>query len=134
MTHTAHGTFDVKITPMPPEENVGDAGIGRLALHKQFRGDLDAIASIWPLPMGTEVKGSAGYVAMDRVSGALHGRSGSFGLQHSGTMDRGAAQLRIAVVPDSGTGELTGISGVLAIDIRDGQHFYTFDYQLPDPS
>ena len=78
----------------------------------------------------TDVQGSAGYVAMERVNGKLHGRNGTFALQHSGTMTRGAPQLIITVVPDSGTGELAGLSGKMTINIVDGKHFYEFDYTL----
>ena len=79
---------------------------------------------------GSPVKGSAGYVAIERVTGRVHGRAGSFALQHFGVMNRGASSLTLSVVPDSGTGELTGLSGTMSIDIRDGQHFYAFDYSL----
>ena len=80
----------------------------------------------------TEVKGSAGYVAMERVTGTLHGRSGSFVLQHSGTMTRGAPQMSVTVVPDSGTGQLAGLAGQMTIKITDGKHFYEFEYTLPE--
>jgi hypothetical protein len=84
------------------------------------------------LATGTAVQGSAGYVAMERVDGTLGGRRGAFNLQHSGTMTRGAPGLEINVVPDSGTGELTGLAGTLAITIANGKHFYDFEYSLPD--
>jgi hypothetical protein len=80
----------------------------------------------------TGTEGSAGYVAMERVTGTLHGREGSFVLQHTGTMNRGAQQLSIAVVPDSGTGKLAGIAGTFAIRIEDGRHYYDFEYSLPE--
>jgi len=80
----------------------------------------------------TSVKGSAGYVAIDHVTGELDGRKGSFVLQHSGAMNRGAQVLSIMVVPDSGTGELAGLSGTLSINIVDGLHFYDFIYSLPE--
>jgi len=132
MTRYAHGTFTVTITPLPAEEGIGDPSIGRMALQKVFEGDMTGSANGQMLAVRSDVKGSAGYVAMDRVAATLDGRSGTFALQHSGTMDRGAPQLRISVVPDSGTGELTGIAGTLDIEIRDGQHFYAFTYHLPD--
>ncbi|WP_242112603.1 DUF3224 domain-containing protein [Luteimonas aquatica] len=132
MTRYAHGTFSVTITPQANEEGVGDPSIGRMALHKVFDGDMVGSAKGQMLAVRTEVKGSAGYVAMDCVTATIHGRSGGFALQHSGTMDRGAPQLRISVVPDSGTGELAGIVGTLDIEIRDGEHFYHFTYHLPD--
>jgi hypothetical protein len=130
MTTHARGTFEVKITPQPAQDGVGDPGIVRMALDKQFHGDLDAIGKGQMLAAGTDVSGSAGYVALDRVSGTLHGRSGTFALQHSGTMERGTPQLSITVIPDSGTGELLGLAGTLAITITDGQHFYDFEYTL----
>lgn len=131
MTTHARGTFEVKMTPQPAQDGVGDPGIGRMALDKQFQGDLEATSKGQMLAAGTDVSGSAGYVALERVSGTLHGRSGTFALQHSGTMTRGMPQLSIAVVPDSGSGELLGLAGTLAITITDGQHFYDFEYTLP---
>ena len=132
MTLRARGTFTVALTPQPFVEDVGDPGIGRMALHKVFVGELEGSASGQMLAMRSDTPGSAGYVAMDRVTGSLQGRSGAFSLQHSGTMTRGAPELSITVIPDSGTGELAGIAGRLAIDIRDGQHFYDLEYTLPD--
>jgi len=131
MTTHARGTFEVKMTPQPAQDGVGDPGIGRMALDKQFQGDLEATSKGQMLAAGTDVSGSAGYVALERVSGTLHGRSGTFALQHSGTMTRGTPQLSITVIPDSGTGELLGLAGTLAITITDGQHFYDFEYTLP---
>jgi len=131
MTTHARGTFEVRMTPQPAQDGVGDPGIGRMALDKQFQGDLEATSKGQMLAAGTDVSGSAGYVALERVSGTLHGRSGTFALQHSGTMTRGMPQLSIAVVPDSGSGELLGLAGTLAITITDGQHFYDFEYTLP---
>jgi len=103
-----------------------------MAIDKQFHGDLEATSKGQMLTAGTAVKGSAGYVAIERVSGALHGRSGTFALQHSGTMTRGAPQLTITVVPDSGTGELLGLAGKMAIKIEDGKHSYDFEYTLAE--
>lgn len=134
MTMHARGTFEVKMTPQPAQDGVGDPGIGRMALDKQFHGDLDAIGKGQMLAAGTDVPGSAGYVALERVSGTLHGRRGTFALQHSGTMARGAPQLSITVVPDSATGELLGLAGNLAITIAGGKHSYDFEYTLPDAS
>jgi hypothetical protein len=127
----AHGNFEVKMSPQPAEENVGDASIGRMALDKHYHGDLDATGLGQMLATGTAVQGSAGYVAMERVTGTLGGRRGAFNLQHSGTMTRGAPNLSIGVVPDSGTDELEGLAGTLAITIADGKHFYDFEYTLP---
>src|SRR3954464_5208482 len=119
MAH-ARGTFEVKLTPQAD----GDAGAGlaRMILDKQFHGDLEATSQGQMLAAGTAVQGSAGYVALEQVSGTLAGRAGTFVLQHYGIMDRGTPQLMITVVPDSGTGELTGISGKMAIQIEGGKH------------
>ena len=103
----------------------------RRTLDKRFHGDLDAGSRGEMLSAGTAVKGSAGYVAMERVTGTLHGRSGTFVLQHTATMDRGAPSLSITVVPDSGTGELAGLTGHMNIRIEGGQHSYDFEYELP---
>jgi hypothetical protein len=130
MTH-ATGTFDVKITPQndgKPE----DSPIGRMLIDKQIHGDLEATTKGQMLAFTTDVKGSGGYVAMERVTGTLHGRTGNFVFQHTGTMDRGAIRLSVTVVPDSGTGQLTGLTGTFNIQIVDGKHSYTFDYTLPE--
>jgi len=134
MTMHASGTFEVKMTPQPAQDGIGDPGIGRMALDKQFHGDLDATSKGQMLAAGTDVSGSAGYVALERVIGTLHGRNGTFALQHSGTMTRGAPQLSITVVPDSATGELLGLAGKLVISIADGKHSYDFEYTLLDAS
>jgi len=126
------GTFEVKLNPQPLADKTADATLGRMSIEKQFHGDLEAASKGEMLSAGTGVKGSAGYVAIERVSGTLQGRSGVFVLQHSGTMTRGAAQLSVAVVPDSGTGELTGLAGTMAINIVDGKHFYDFDYTIAE--
>ena len=126
----ATGTFTVKLEPQPPAH--ADSGLGRIGLDKQFSGDLVAHSLGEMLSYRSAVDGSAGYVAMERVVGRLHGREGSFVLQHSGTMDRGAPALVVGVVPDSGTDELAGLAGTLAIHIdAQGGHSYTFDYRLP---
>lgn len=125
------GHFEVKMVPMTAEPEVGDASVGRMNLQKTFHGDLNATGKGQMLTMMTDVKGSAGYVAMERVTGTLQGRSGSFALQHSGTMTRGEPSLEIRIVPDSGTDQLTGITGRLLIDIVEGKHFYTLEYSLP---
>jgi len=131
MTKHASGTFDVKLLPQTDAE-IGDPTVGRMSLDKQFHGDLQASSRGQMLAVHGDAKGSAGYVAMERVIGSLHGRSGSFALQHSGTMTRGAPQLVITVVPDSGTGELLGLAGTLMINIVDRKHFYEFDYTLAE--
>ena len=129
-TH-ASGTFEVKLNPQSSDEDADGTGLGRLTLDKQFHGDLSATSSGEMLSAGTSVKGSAGYVAIERVRGTLDGHSGTFILQHSGTMTRGTPQLTITVVPDSGTGGLEGISGTMTINIVNGKHFYEFEYALP---
>ncbi len=132
MKHAA-GTFEVKLLPQAPASGGGEPVLGRMTIDKQFKGDLEATSKGEMLAMMTEVKESAGYVAMERVTGTLQGRKGSFALQHSGTMTRGAPQLSVTVVPDSGTGELVGISGRMTIDIAGGKHSYTFDYAIAKP-
>ena len=128
----ATGKFEVKLVPMTPEGIGGDPLMGRMSLDKQFHGDLEATSKGEMLAARTAVKGSAGYVAIERVTGALHGKNGSFVLQHTGVMTRGAPQLSIIVVPDSGTEELTGIDGRMTIDIVSGEHSYTFDYTFTE--
>jgi hypothetical protein len=103
-----------------------------MSIDKQFQGDLEATSVGEMLTAGTAVKGSAGYVAVERVSGTLAGRRGTFVLQHTGTMTRGTPQLSVTVVPDSGTGELAGLTGTLAITIADGTHSYDFDYAIDE--
>jgi hypothetical protein len=131
MTTRASGTFEVKLTPQATDDSPESALLGRMSIDKQFHGDLEATSKGTMLSAGTAVKGSAGYVAIERVSGALHGRSGAFVLQHSGTMTRGAPRLEITVVPDSGTEQLAGITGAMTIEVADGKHSYSFDYVLP---
>jgi hypothetical protein len=131
MPTRASGPFDVKVIPQAPDEAGG--GLGRMLLDKQFHGDLEATSKGQMLAAGTAVEGSAGYVAMETVSGTLHGRRGTFVLQHSGTMNRGTPQLTITVVPDSGTGELAGLAGTMTIDIAaGGKHSYGFEYTLAE--
>ena len=132
MTTRATGPFDVKLVPQSTDLATGGDAIGRLALDKRFHGDLDASSVGQMLAVRGEPKGSAGYVAMEIVTGSLHGRAGSFALQHSGTMHAGSQQLVIGVVPGSATGELAGLTGTMQIAIAEGgQHAYTFDYALP---
>jgi hypothetical protein len=126
---TASGTFEVKLKPQT-DENVGDPTVARMSIEKQFHGDLEGTSKGQMLAVQGDVKGSAGYVAMERVSGALAGQAGTFALQHTGTMNRGVPELSVTVVPDSGTGELKGLSGMLTIKIADGQHSYVFEYTL----
>jgi hypothetical protein len=128
MVHQARGTFDIQAQREPPFDPGEGATLGRTSFTKQFHGELEATSVVHMLSAVTEVKGSAGYVALERVKGELSGRTGSFVLQHSGVMTRGKPELSVTVVPDSGTQELKGIAGRLSIDIVDGKHFYTFDY------
>jgi Protein of unknown function (DUF3224) len=133
MTMHASGTFEVKLNVQKADNTAAEsAKLGRMSIEKQFHGDLEGTSAGEMLSVGTEVKGSAGYVAMERVSGTLHGRVGTFALQHSGTMTRGEPQLSVTVVPDSGTEELVGITGKMAIKIVEKKHFYEFDYILPE--
>jgi uncharacterized protein DUF3224 len=128
MTTYAGGTFEVNLTPQ--DDKSEDATLGRMTIDKQFHGDLEAVSKGQMLTAGTAVNGSAGYVAIERVSGKLHGLNGSFTLQHNATMTRGEPQLTITVVPDSGTGQLAGLAGKMMIKIADGKHSYDFEYTL----
>ncbi|MDB5747408.1 MAG: hypothetical protein JWP72_2256 [Massilia sp.] len=127
----AAGPFDVNLTPQGEPTVLNGATTGRMAIDKLYHGDLNGRGSGEMLSALTVTEGSAGYVAIERVTGTLHGRTGSFVLQHSGTMARGAQQLSITVVPDSGTDELAGIGGSMRIRIEERNHFYEFDYILP---
>lgn len=131
MTQQASGTFQVKLSPQAPG-GVEEPTVGRLLLDKVFSGDLEAISAGQMLALQTETENSAGYVAIERVTGRLHGRPGSFALQHSGNMNRGAPGLSIHVVPDSGSGDLLGLSGTMALDQSGGGHAYTLSYTLPE--
>jgi Protein of unknown function (DUF3224) len=124
MPHAA-GTFEVKLTPQPD-----DSPVGRMTIAKEFHGDLEAASVGQMLASMSEVKGSAGYVAIEKVTGTLHGRAGNFVLQHRGVMNRGAAELSVTVVPDSGAGDLVGMKGSMNIVIEGGKHSYEFDYTL----
>jgi hypothetical protein len=128
MAHQARGSFEVQAQREPPSDVDEGATLGRTTFTKQFHGELSGTSVVHMLSAVSEVQGSAGYVALERVKGQLGGRTGTFVLQHSGVMTRGRPELSVTVVPDSGTHELRGIAGRLAIDIVDGKHFYTFDY------
>jgi hypothetical protein len=129
MTNHASGPFDVKV--IPQDDNSADQLLGRLTLDKHYHGDLDGAGIGQMLTASTEVKGSGAYVAIERVTGNLKGHTGSFVLQHAGTMIQGVGQLTITVVPGSGTGQLAGISGKMTINIAlDGKHSYDFEYTL----
>jgi hypothetical protein len=132
MTQFAKGPFEVKLAPRKADNPQAEAsGHGRMSIDKQLHGDLDATSQGEMLSFMTDTKGSAGYVAIEKVTGTLGGRKGTFVLQHNATMTRGAPQLNIIVVPDSGTGELKGLSGTLNITITpDGKHSYDMEYSL----
>lgn len=134
MTHRASGPFEVKMIPQAPDDDAPEsAAVGRMVLDKKYHGDLEATSRGQMLAVQT-VQGSAGYVAMEKVTGTLHGREGTFVLQHSGTMTRGTPRLTISVVPDSGTGQLVGLAGTMDIIIADGKHSYELLYQLGETS
>jgi hypothetical protein len=131
VTERASGMFDVKLTPLT--ENGNDPDLSIFSFDKQFHGDLEATSKGQMLAVGNGAKGSSGgYVAIEKVTGRLRGRTGSFALQHSGTMTQGTPQLSITVVPGSGTGQLVGLAGTMTIKIADGKHSYQFDYTLPE--
>lgn len=123
----ATGPFEVKLTPQA--DNL-DPALGRMTLDKQFHGDLEATSLGQMLTGGAATQGSGVYVAIEKVTGSLHGRRGSFLLHHTGLMTRGTPQLSITVAPDSGTDQLTGLTGKMDIHIANGKHSYTFDYSL----
>jgi hypothetical protein len=131
LTMRAAGPFEVKLNPLAVAFASEADVLSRRSIDKVFHGDLEATSKGEMLAAGTSVKGSAGYVAIERVTGALNGRSGTFILQHSATMNRGAPSLSITVVPDSGTGDLVGLTGSMNIIIEDGKHSYEFEYTLP---
>jgi hypothetical protein len=126
----AKGTFVVSLKPLPFEGVDATAKLGRMSIDKQISGDLVATTKGEMMSAMTGTKGSAGYVAIEYVTGTLNGRKGSFVLQHTGTMNRGAPTLAVTVVPDSGTDQLAGLEGNFKIDIVDGKHFYEFQYRL----
>jgi hypothetical protein len=128
----ATGPFEVKLSPQRPDDRVEGSTLGRLSIDKQFQGDLEGTGKGEMLTAMSDVKGSAGYVAIERVTGALHGRRGSFVFQHSGTMTSAGQQLSLMVVPDTGTGQLVGLAGKMTIQIIAGKHSYDFEYTLPE--
>jgi hypothetical protein len=130
MTH-ASGEFEVKMTPQPADDKSGAAAVGRFTLAKLFHGDLEGTSKGEMLAV-MAAEGSAGYVAMEQVTGKLNGRSGTFALQHTGTMTRGAPQLSVTVVPDSGTDQLKGLTGKMTIKIDGAKHSYEFEYAIPE--
>ena len=129
VTKRATGTFEVKLVP---QDDKGAEGLGRMTVEKQLKGDFEGSSTGQMLTAMSKVEGSAVYVAVERLTGTLQGKQGSFVLHHTGIMNRGAQQLSINVVPDSGTDQLTGISGAMSIKIADGKHSYEFEYNLPN--
>ena len=132
MSLRATGPFEVKLNPQPAYNADPASLLGRISLDKQFHGDLEATSKGEMLTAMSKVKGSAAYVAVERVTGTLGGKTGGFALQHSGTMAHGAQQLVITVVPDSGEGDLEGLKGKMSIEIADGKHSYVLEYSLPE--
>ena len=130
MTQFAKGSFEIKMQPAPAGEGAGRVAVGRMLIDKYYSGDLIGIGQGEMLSAGNPAAGSAGYVAIEHVTGTLDSRSGSFALQHSGTMHAGASHLTIAIVPGSGTDDLAGIKGRLKLDIVDRKHFYELEYTL----
>jgi hypothetical protein len=124
------GAFSIQLKPQVASIGLENASIGRQIFDKQFRGDLEAMSQGEMLSCMGHVQGSAGYVAIERVTGTLQGKQGSFALMHMGTMTRGEKGLKIHVIPDSGTEELQGLQGNMDIQILDGQHFYNFEFRF----
>jgi len=129
----ALGPFEVSLKPLPMDEEAEGGMLGRMSLDKQFHGDLEAVSKGQMLTGGTTIRNSAGYVAIERVTGTLKGRKGSFILQHTGVMNRGTPSLVITVVPDSGTEQLEGLRGTMTIRIEGGKHSYELNYTLGTP-
>ncbi len=131
MEHTAKGSFDISMKPAPAGEGAGRVAVGRMLIDKRYRGAFTGVGQGEMLSAGNPAAGSAGYVAIEHVTGTLGTLSGSFALQHAGVMHAGDSQLSISIVPGSGTGDLAGIEGTLTIDIVERTHFYTLRYTLP---
>lgn len=128
----AHGTFEVNVIPQKADNREAEtAQLGRMSIDKKFSGELEATSTGEMLTVGTDVEGSGGYVAIERVNGTLNGKAGSFVLQHLGTMTKSGFSMKVTVLPDSGTGQLAGITGTMIITIEKGKHFYAFEYALP---
>lgn len=128
----AQGTFDVKTAPLAADEATAATSIGRYSLDKVYLGDLEGASAGEMLGAGNPATGTAGYVAIEQVTGSLHGKHGSFALQHFGTMDQGKFDINVKVVPGSGTAQLAGIAGVLTILIEGKKHSYSMEYTLPE--
>ena len=127
---TARGTFEVELKPLGPDEHFEDPGLARMSIDKTFQGDLEATSKGQMLSFRSAQEGSAGYVAIEMVTGALNGKKGTFILQHSGSMTRGTGETTVTVVPDSGTEELAGLNGKMAIIIAEGKHSYEFEFTI----
>ena len=132
VTKHASGTFEVKVVPQAADDQSKPAAVSRMTIDKQFDGGLNGTSRVEMLTAGTDVKGSAVYVAIEQFTGTLAGHKGSFLLHHTGIMTRGAPQLTVSVVPDSGTGQLVGLTGTMNIIIADGKHSYDLEYTLPE--
>ena len=132
MKRQARGTFAVKTMPLPPSQATNGTNIGRWSLDKQYEGDLVAASTGEMLGAGQPASGTAGYVAIEQVTGTLHDLTGTFALQHSGTMNGGDFSLNVLIVPASGTGDLEGITGTLTITQTEGTHTYDLTYTLPN--
>jgi hypothetical protein len=128
MANNASGTFEVKLTP--EQDSSREAVVGRMTIDKQFDGDIEGTSKGLMIMVATAVGGSAGYVALEKVTALIGGRQGTFYLQHNGIMNRGEGTLSVVVVPDSGTDGLTGLTGSMQIKIEDGKHFYDFEYTI----
>ena len=125
------GKFELTLKPLETyAEGINDVKLGRLAIDKTFHGGLSAVSKGEMLNVLSSVEGSAGYVAIEQVSGMLEGKTGSFVLQHYGTMSSNSQHLTLEVIPNSGSGELQELSGTMAIRIENGQHYYDFDYAI----
>jgi len=131
MPQIAQGSFEVKTAPLPMDEAIAATSIARHSLDKIYHGDLDAASAGEMLSAGNPATGTAGYVAIEQINGTLHGKRGSFALQHFGTMQAGAFNLNVRVVPGSGTDNLEGIAGAMTITIAPGKHTYSLHYTLP---
>lgn len=128
MTNHARGIFEITLTPQPAEET---DPVGRMSIAKHFHGDIDGTSVGQMLAVRADIENSAGYVALERVTGMLHGQDGTFALQRHGLMARGVPELSITAVPDSGTGQPTGLTGSMTLEIVEGEHRYDLAYTLP---
>lgn len=130
MKHVAQGQFEIESAPEPIDATIQQIGAVRISFRKTFTGPLRAESAVSMLGYMIMDVGSGAYVALERITGMLDGKAGSFCLQHSSTMDRGQPTQAISVIPDSGTDELQGLRGQMRIDIKGELHFYTFEYEL----